>query len=395
MSALDLISSGRLLHKGGEACIYEVQSGSRKCMLKWYNRGCGFEKKILDDLSQKRVPGAYRVLESSVKDTHAYLLYENVEGICSKDLLPMPVLVALRSMRQLTRTLTALQDLGISHGDLNPANVVFGPDLAPVLIDFGIVGPGALAFAAPERFQGKPADVKSDLYSLGMLLFSWIAGESLVKANGYDEFAKAASEIDSVSPVEILYGMENPSHRDALPPATLKALEPLWKGLLRRDPDNRVEDFEELDELLEIALREIGAGPVVESLSMDSFASVVRKKMEEGEVKDQNASRDGEKRELPFRLAGETGKKCPKWVPFGVALGIVLLLGCIYLVLSNPATDIDGTGTEIIQKSRNMEKAVPAMLGDSSDASDEDGVKKLLQELPIPMGDSSDGMAEP
>lgn len=395
MSALDLISSGRLLHKGGEACIYEVLSGSRKCMLKWYNRGCGFENKVIGELSQRRVPGAYHVLESGMKDAHAYLLYESVEGICTKKISPMPALVALLMMRKLVRTLENLRNLGISHGDLNPANVVVGPDASPVLIDFGIVGPGALAFAAPERFQGKPADVKSDLYSLGMLLFSWIAGESLVKAGNYDEFAKVASEIDSVSPVEILYGMENSEIRETLTPATLKALEPLWKGLLRRNPDDRVEDFEELDELLEIALDGIGGGPVKASLVLDSFASTVRKKMEECAAADKNGADGGEKRELPFRSGGVPGKKRPKWLPFGVALGIVLLLGCIYLVLLNPATDIDGTGAEIIQKSRNLEKSVSTTLTDSSEASEEDDVRGLLQGLPVPVEGDSDGLAEP
>lgn len=395
MSALDSVSSGRLLHKGGEASIYEVQAGSRKCMLKWYNRGCGFEKSVLDALSQKRVPGAYHVVESGVQDTHAYLLYECVEGALTKDLLPMPVLVALKMMRKLAQALAALQELGISHGDLNPANVIIGLDTNPVLIDFGIVGPGALAYAAPERFQGNPADVKSDLYSLGMLLFSWIAGETLVHADNYNEYAKAAAGIDSLSATEMLYGISGNGKCETLSPETLKALDPLWKGLLRKDPESRFEDFEELDELLEIALKEIGAGPVVESLAMDSFASTVREKLAEAKAVAQNGNVSIEKRELPFRLKGESGKKCPKWVLLGVAAGIVLLLGCIYLVFLSPAPDIDGTGAEIIRKSRNLEKSVPATLIDSSEASNEDDMKNVLQGLPVPMGDSSDGVEKP
>lgn len=395
MSALDSVSSGSLLHKGGEACIYRVQAGSRECMLKWYNRGCGFDKSVLDALAQKRVPGAYHIVESGVRESHAYLLYECVEGVPTRDLPAMPVLVALRLMRNLAKTLGALQEQGVSHGDLNPANVIVGPDASPVLIDFGIDGPGALAYAASERFQGKGADVKSDLYSLGMLLFSWITGETLVRADNYNEFAKAAAEIDSTSPTEMLYEIQGKGTCEPMPPETLKALAPLWEGLLCKRPEDRLEDFEELDEVLEIALKNIGAGPVVESLAMDSFASQVREKMAENVSKLRNGAATPEKRELPFRLVGESGEKYPKWVLFGVVIGIVLLLGCIYLMLLSPATDIDGTGAEIIQKSRNLEKSVPATLMDSSETSSEEDVKNVLQGLPVPMGDSSEGLVKP
>lgn len=395
MSALELVSFGRLLHKGGEACIYEVQVGSRKCMLKWYNRGCGFEKGVLGALAQKRIPGAYHIVESGVFETHAYLLYECVEGVSTRDLPTMPVLVALKLMRKLAQTLGALREPGISHGDLNPSNVIIAYDANPVLIDFGIVGPGALAYAAPERFQGKPADVKSDLYSLGMLLFSWIAGETLIRAGNYDEFARAAAEIDLISPTEMLYGISGNGTCENLPPEMLKALEPLWNGLLRKEPEERFEDFDELDEQLEIALKEIGAGAVVESLSMDSFASAVREKMAGERASVQNGGGNAEKRELPFRLRGAAGKKCPKWVPIGVVAGIVMLLVCIYLVFLNPVADIDGTGAEIIRKSRNLEKSASTMLTDSLETPHEEDMENVLQGLPLPVGDSSDAVMEP
>ena len=144
-----------------------------------------------------------------------------VEGVVSDKLGKVPVAIAIAALRQVVATLVALLKQGVSHGDLSPANVIFAVDesahaageraentglgLRTVLIDCGIVGPGALAYAAPERFQGKHADEKSDLFSLGLLLFRWIAGEDLVHADGYEQFAELMANIDNVNVTEKLY----------------------------------------------------------------------------------------------------------------------------------------------------------------------------------------------
>ena len=71
------------------------------------------------------------------------------------------------------------------HLDVSPENVILRPDGTPVLIDFACspffrdgedhAPQGTRGFAPPERYEGSPADPRSDLYSLGMLL-QWMRG---------------------------------------------------------------------------------------------------------------------------------------------------------------------------------------------------------------------------
>ena len=180
-SLLDSVTGGRLLHCGGEASIYLLNVGGKPFVLKWYNDGFSFDEGVVERACKVREPGLYRIEEWGNRDGMPYLIYDYINGESSESLGRMPVAVALVALRQVAATLAALRKQNVSHGDLSPANVVFAVEgvgsgnadlgLRTVLIDCGIVGPGALAYAAPERFQGKPADEKSDLFSLGLLLY--------------------------------------------------------------------------------------------------------------------------------------------------------------------------------------------------------------------------------
>lgn len=257
-SVLDSMTDCYLLHSGGESSIYKVSADGRDCVLKWYKPGISFDKDVLETLENSRISNLYRVVEFGERDGSAYLVYDFVDGVPSNNLNRMPVPVALQALRYVAFALGRTSKLDVSHGDLHPSNVIFtvvekdgSRELFPVLIDFGIVGPGALAYAAPERFLGKQPSEKSDLFSLGLLLYRWISGSDLIEANGYDDFASKVTAVGEVNISEKLYLGLN------LDPEFISALEPLWQGLLATDPENRVEDFDELDELLEIAIGKV------------------------------------------------------------------------------------------------------------------------------------------
>ena len=214
-SLLDSVTGGSLLHRGGEASIYLLNIGGKNYVLKWYNEGFSFDENVVEKAYKVRVPGLYRIEEWGLRDSTSYVIYDFIEGMTSDKITHIPVPVALLALRQVVSALAALRKLGVSHGDLSPANVIFSVDcenpagmnvvrgnggtkvadfgLRTVLIDCGIVGPGTLAYAAPERFQGKSPDEKSDIFSLGLLLYRWISGEDLVQADGYEHFAEQLS----------------------------------------------------------------------------------------------------------------------------------------------------------------------------------------------------------
>ena len=305
-SLLDSVKGAALLHRGGEASIYLLNVGGAPYVLKWYNDGFSLDESVVERACKVREPGLYRIEEWGNRDGTPYLIYDYIDGESSETLGRMPVAVAIVVLRQVASALAALRKQGVSHGDLSPANVIFAVDgeghgntdlgLRTVLIDCGIVGPGALAYAAPERFQGKPADEKSDLFSLGLLLYRWIAGEDLITADGYEQFAEQMANVQDLNISEKLYAtgaFDSPEGAQQL-----SALEPLWSGLLCADISDRVEDFDELDEILEIALDKVSHGEIALAACVTQYIQSINRPESE-----KNAGRkvpDGLEKGLPF-----------------------------------------------------------------------------------------------
>ena len=388
---LDSVAGGALLHVGGESSIYLLNIGGAPYVLKWYNDGFSFDENVVENVYKVHESGLYRIEEWGRRDGTPYLIYDFVEGVVSDKLGQIPVAVALFALRQVTSTLASLRKQGVSHGDLNPANVIFSADgsnverakvaktaakaasgLRTVVIDCGIVGPGALAYAAPERFQGKKADEKSDLFSLGLLLYRWIAGEDLVQADGYERFAEQMANVENVDVTEKLYstGAFNTPEGALL----LSALEPLWAGLLRSDAAERVEDFDELDELLEIALDKVGHGEIALSSSEAQFVESYLKCPENISNVARKVPNALEK-DLPFMVCKK--KNGLKWAVLGV---FILILALIMLLLSSGTMSfgIDATGDQLLKRSRNIESSV------ESENAPNLKVDSLLSELPVP-----------
>lgn len=107
---------------------------------------------------------------------------------------PMPVVDAIRIARQVAAGLKAAHAQGLIHRDIKPANILLSGDTErAVITDFGLARAaddatltrsGSLAgtpqFMAPEQARGEPADTKSDLFSLGALLFAMLTGSPAV-----------------------------------------------------------------------------------------------------------------------------------------------------------------------------------------------------------------------
>jgi serine/threonine protein kinase len=370
-SILDRADACALLHQGGEADVYELSCGEDRYALKWYHAGSRFDDSVVDRLKHLNVPGLYRVRESGVRDNTAYLVYDFLDGVNSAEVPAMPVAVALKLFRSLVHTLDLLDKENIHHGDINPANVLLcqsGAMLNVVLIDCGIVGPGALAYAAPERFQGKPASTKSDLYGLGMLLFRWIAGVDLLASQDYNELAAQAMAIDGVDISSRLYGL------GCCSPQELSALEPLWKALLRESPENRAEDFDELDELLEIALDSMGVGEVTAQTALQKFA------------KDLFAEKMGrkfpteEKSAFPYRKCSGENEKNNLKIGILVFFGLILIALVIVVCVGTKSPDIDETGHLFLQKSRSLESGAER----DSEMTIDSVPPAMLKDLPTP-----------
>lgn len=380
LDVLDKVTECALIHRGGEADVYAISTGTENFVLKWYGRGARFDGTVIDKLERLADPGVYRIRESGVREGVPYLVYDFLQGTSSAEVGPMPVAVALDLLRELGRTLSRLDREGIHHGDLSPSNVMLcasGRDLRPVLVDCGIVGPGTPAYAAPERFLGNVASAKSDLYGLGMLLFRWVSGRDLVMADDYEGYVSGSASIDEVDVSGALYAADCCSVQE------LSALAPLWKALLRKDPDDRAEDFDELDELLEIALASAGVGEVDLRVARQKFAKILFD--EKSERKFPRCAPDGEKGAFPYRKrVGRPRKNKRRWIVFGTFV-LILVLVALWVYTETQSPDIDATGSLLLQKSRNLESS--AEPPDSEKVPADRSPSDLLLDLPTPAAD--------
>lgn len=349
-SVLESAESCIPLHRGGEADLYVLLSDKgQRHVLKWY-RG-SFDQSVTQKVCGVRDDGIYHLIEIGTRQDHAYQVYDFVGGVASDRLERLPVAVALVALRQVV---CSLRKVSLSHGDLGPTNVILSADSAggfkTVVIDWGIVGPGVLAFAAPERFKGENPDVSSDIYSLGMLLFRWISGANLLQVRNSDELELAIRNIRPQNVSSMLYRLE------FLTPVEISALEPVWDASLGSCPENRVGDLEEFDEILEIALDRISGGAVVLKGAVQRFSEHLAQLQENVEQEFLLGSVNQKKSQFPYKRNSK--KNCKRlWknaalMGFGIVL-LVLLFFWIQAELQTP--DVDDTGEMILKKSRTID----------------------------------------
>jgi eukaryotic-like serine/threonine-protein kinase len=178
--------------------------------------------------------------------TPRQLIFPHVRGGTLRDHLdgqgPMAEEPALAVARGLLETLIYLHAQGVTHQDLKPENVLVEDGQHIRIIDFGMAHDlclprdthagtrmGTPHFMAPEQFAGLRGDPRSDLFSVGVLLWDALAGQP-----PYPD------------PLGWLAGLERP--RDPLPgPAWLR---PVLARTLERDPAARPQSAAELLALL-------------------------------------------------------------------------------------------------------------------------------------------------
>jgi len=196
-------------------------------------------------ISQIRHPNVATIFDHGQTDTHAYIVMEHFPGGDLRQRLtrPLPVAEALHYLRQIGQALAAIHQRGIVHRDLKPDNLMLREDGTLVLADFAIAKDlqatvshtrrgealGTPFYLSPEQALGKSVDRRSDLYSLGVILYEMLTGEKPFRA----EDAPALLSKHVHAPVPRL-------------PAQLARFQPVVDRLMAKSPDERFASAEEV-----------------------------------------------------------------------------------------------------------------------------------------------------
>lgn len=227
------------------------------------------EARAAGNLSHPNIAAAYDLGQTA--DGTLYIAMELVRGRSLKDVIretgPLGVDRIIRILRQIGSALALAHRHGIIHRDLKPHNVMLAEDdgrEVAKLLDFGIAKTfddastqltatgfvlGTPQYMSPEQAAGRPIDGRSDLYSLGIILYEMLTGE--VPFNDPSTPALLVKHLTETPPP--------PSRRrpDVPIPA---ALETIALRLLAKDPADR---FQTADELLAALPAETATAPVV------------------------------------------------------------------------------------------------------------------------------------
>ena len=137
-------------------------------------------------------PNITQVYDAAADDARAYIVMEyakegNLDRYCTPATLLEPRRVA-QLLEQCCDALSYANASGVIHRDLKPANILMGADGEAKVADFGVAFSnlafdstramvvGSPAYMAPEQIEGKPASMKSDMYSLGIVLYKLLVG---------------------------------------------------------------------------------------------------------------------------------------------------------------------------------------------------------------------------
>ena len=180
-------------------------------------------------------PNIVAVYDVSHNDDIEYIVMELVDGITLRQYMDKRGALAWREVlhftRQIARALAHAHERGIIHRDIKPQNIMMLRDGTVKVEDFGIAALenevqesdgqaiGSIHYIAPEQARGELPDARSDLYSLGIVMYEMLTGKKPYVGDSIGEIAIQHMNTEPVPPHELV-----PDVPDELERITLKAM---------------------------------------------------------------------------------------------------------------------------------------------------------------------------
>lgn len=165
-------------------------------------------------------PNIVKVYDVSFGDLIQYIVMEYIEGITLKEYIEQRGSLrwkdAVHFTIQILKGLQHAHDKGIVHRDVKPQNIMVLPDGTIKVTDFGIArfarsdqrtitdkAIGSVHYISPEQARGEKTDEKSDIYSLGVILYEMITGQLPFQAESAVSVAIMQLQREPKTPTEI------------------------------------------------------------------------------------------------------------------------------------------------------------------------------------------------
>ena len=263
----DRYELGRLIGRGGMAEVYAARDRlldrevAVKVLRERFREDATFTARFQDEarnVARLSHPNLVVVFDTGVDDDQPFIVMERIRGRTLREALDAGGLTEDRGLQVAADVCGALayahQNL-LVHRDVKPGNIMLAEDGSVKVTDFGIARAmsdetvtataavlGTAAYLSPEQAQGHRVDTRSDLYSLGVVLYELLTGK--VPFSG-----------DSAVSVALQHVRAEPEPPRRLVPTVSRDAETIVMRLLTKDPDRRYQQAEDVRVDLERARR--------------------------------------------------------------------------------------------------------------------------------------------
>ncbi|HYX12629.1 MAG TPA: Stk1 family PASTA domain-containing Ser/Thr kinase, partial [Candidatus Acidoferrum sp.] len=289
-SLIDTLFDGRYriqrkLGAGGMADVYlaEDQELGRRVAIKILNSRHGNDDQFIERFRREAKnaaalnhPNIVSIYDRGEAEDTYYIAMEFLDGRTLKELIvgrgAAPINVAIEYARQILSALRFAHRHGIVHRDIKPHNALVDGDGRVKVTDFGIARAGTsqmtetgsivgtAQYLSPEQAKGGEVDPRSDLYSLGVVLYELLTGKT---------------PFDGETPVEIAmkHLSTTPKPPSKLRPDVPRELDMVVMRALAKNPDERYQSADEM----EADLERVARGARVSATTADTATQVLRR----------------------------------------------------------------------------------------------------------------------
>ncbi|HIX94637.1 MAG TPA: Stk1 family PASTA domain-containing Ser/Thr kinase, partial [Candidatus Gemmiger excrementipullorum] len=302
------------------------------------------ESKAISILSH---PNIVKVYDVSVTDRLQYIVMEYVDGITLKEYLKQRggALTWKETVYFATQVLGALQHAhakGIIHRDVKPQNIMLLADGSIKMMDFGIArfsraqsqtvsdkAIGSVHYISPEQAKGDRTDARTDIYSVGVMLYEMLSGRLPFDGDG------------AVS-IAIMQISDKPKPLAQVAPNVPEGLRQITEKAMEKDPAKRYQSAQEMLDAIEAFKRNPSARFEYEYRNMQDnpekninrVVSNAKGAVRTGEARRAGTANPGRSRSARRKRASKPFSVLPIFFGMAVAfvIGAVIL---VYLIFTN------------------------------------------------------------